>query len=100
MRIVDPAFLEPFERGVQVGQRLDGSERLRHGDDQRRGGIEPADRLVECLAVDVGEDADVVAVSVAAQGVDDEVGAERRAADADVEDRLDLTERAALDRVD
>jgi hypothetical protein len=63
-------------------------------------GVEAADRLLQSGAVDIGDDGDVVAAGMAAERVDEQLGAERRAADADVQDVADRSERLGLDRVD
>jgi hypothetical protein len=62
--------------------------------------VERVDRIVKGLAVDIRQDADAVAAKVAAERVEQQLGAQRRAANADVQQAVDLAERSALDGVD
>ena len=62
--------------------------------------IEAGDRLFERGAVDIGDDRGLVAPLVAPERVDQQLRAQSRAADADMEDVADRTERFRLDRVD
>ena len=100
IRVGDPGFLHPAERRAGVEHRFGGGEGLRRDHDQGRVRIEVLDRLLERGAVDIGDDRNVVAAGVAAERVDQQLGAERRAADADMEDVADRAERLGLDRVD
>ena len=55
--VVAEACEQPVARGVGVGQRLDGRERLRRHDEQRLGGVEVVGRLPDVGAVDVRHEA-------------------------------------------
>src|SRR3546814_13669259 len=62
--------------------------------------IEAADGFLQRGAVDIGDDGGLITLLVATERVDQELGAECRSADADVEDRADRPERLRLYRVD
>src|SRR3546814_18170916 len=57
-------------------------------------------RFAERRAVDVGDHRDVITAIVPPERIDEQVGAKRRAADADMEQVEDLTDRPRLDRID
>ena len=95
-----PRLVEPLQRRIGVHQRFGRGEGLRRNRDQRMFGIELGEHLGKRRAIDVDDHRDVIAVAVAPQRIDEQVGAERRSADADVEQVTDLAERACLDRVD
>ena len=63
-------------------------------------GSKSGERLLERGAVDVGDDRRLVAAGAAAERVDQQMRAQRRAADAEMEDVADRAERLRLDRVD
>src|SRR3546814_20868923 len=62
--------------------------------------IEAADGFLQRGAVDIGDDGGLITLLVATERVDQELGAECRSADADVEDRADRPARLRLYRVD
>ncbi len=100
VRIGDPGGAQPVERRVHVCQGLERRERLRHGDDQRRRGIEPAHGFLERRSVDVGDKAHVEPGPTPAERVHEQRRPEQRSADADVQHARHRSERAGLDRVD
>src|SRR3546814_3234987 len=57
-------------------------------------------RFADRRAVDVGDHRDVITAIVPPERIDEQGGAKRRAADADMEQVADLTERPRLDRID
>ena len=76
---------QPVAGRPRVRERLDGRERLRRDDEERRGGIEVARRLDEVGPVDVrDEPVGPLAVGVLRQRAGRHRGAEVGAADADV----------------
>ncbi len=99
-RIFDARLVEPLQRRIGVEQGFGGGEGLRCDRDQRMLGAEFGEDFVERGAVDVRHHRDVISVAMTAERVDEQVGAERRSADADVEQVPDLAERPRFDRVD
>src|SRR3546814_3208136 len=63
-------------------------------------GAEGRDRFAERRAVDVRDHRDVIAAVVPSERIDEQVGAKRGTADADVEQMTNLAERPRLDRID
>ena len=98
-RVGDPALRQPVERRAGVAKGFGSGESLGGNDHQRRRWIEVGDGGVECLTIDVGQDRDAVALLAAAERIDQQGGAERRAADADVEQPGDVAESSRLDGV-
>ena len=99
-RVGDPGFFEPEQRRIGVEQGFGRGEGFRGDRDQRMFGAELGEHLVERGAVNVRHHRDVITVAVTADRVDEQVGTERRSADADVEQVPDLAERTRLDRID
>ncbi len=88
---------QPVPRRGGVGDGLDGGEGLRGDDEQRLGGVQVADGLVQVGAVHVGDEADVqVAGGVGAQHLVRHRRAQVGAADADVDDGADPPAGVAL----
>ena len=98
--IGDAIVAQPFERAGGIGHRFDGGEGLAGHRDQRLGRVALGKGCLERDAVDVGDDMDIAITEVAAERVDPQRGAERAAADADVDEVLDLAQRALVDRLD
>src|SRR3546814_4406777 len=87
-------FVEPLQRRSGVEQRLGRRESLRRDGDERVLGAEFGEHFVERRAIDVRHHRDVIAIAVTTERVDEQVGAERRAADTDMQQMADFAERS------
>ena len=99
-RVRHAIVAQPFERAFGIGHRLDRGEGLACHRDQRLGRVAFGERLFQRDAVDVGNDMDIAIGEVAAQRIDTQRGAQRAAADADVDEVFDFAQRALVDRFD
>ena len=75
----------PVARGLRVGHGLDGGEGLGGNDDQRAGGIEPLQRVMDMRAVDIRDVMDARPVMVRGQRQRRHGRAKVRTADADID---------------
>ena len=91
---------QPVERRAHVGHGLGGRERLGRDDDQSSGGIEGSDRIVEGLAVDVRQEADIELRRAPPERIHEQGGAQDRPPNPDVEHARDVAKRSSLDGVD
>ena len=62
--------------------------------------IEPFERPLQRGAVHIGHDRHIIAHAIAVQRIDDQLGAKRGPADADMQNMADFAQRARLNRVD
>ncbi len=95
-----PSLTQPFERRIEVGEGFDGREGFAYRDDEGRGGVKAPGGFVERLAVDIRKHPHFKTVGVATQRVDHQVRTQCRTADADMQDRFDLTKGSAFDGID
>ena len=98
--IVDAAFAQPFERAERVGDCFGGGERLGGQRDHRGGRIALVESGFERAAIDIGDHVDRDFCVVQRQGFDGQRGAERRAADADMDEAAHFAQQSFVDRID
>ena len=85
-RIVDTGCRQPVHRGGGVGHGFGGGEGFRNDDDAGARRVALRQHPRHRLAIDIGDDVTARAVAIAAQRIEQQCRAERRAADADMDD--------------
>ncbi len=87
--IIHPRLDKPVDRARGVQHGFGGGEGFGRNGDQCRFRIKARDRPLQRGPVNIGHDRHVIARTVAAQRVDDQVRPQRRPADADMQDMAD-----------